>query len=371
MMLICPISRVFALGVRIERERVVARVMIDDSRKMRVDIRRPVEIMDPERNRCLFRGMSFTQVIRVAGRELEFENGDIYPGRIYIRLIQGGKFELNGSEYRGDLELVVKYRRIIAVNHIPLEMYLKGVVPSEVSKTWRQEALKAQAVASRTYAYYHLSNPADPLWDIPLGRQAYRGVDAENPRTSWAVDVTYGQVLTFKDKVFPAYFCAVCGGYTEESEAVWRSKSRKDMPSTVRCTFCRNSDYFWWEYEITNSRTLKRFNANGYKFKVISKVQPGVESPFFPRLRSVFVFADGERHSIPVNEFRKILNYNRIRSSIFSVKPTGKGFLFSGNGWGHGVGMCQYGAKTMAENGMSFKEILQFYYPSTRLKKVY
>lgn len=358
-----------ALGKRVERKSVSIRVQLAGAPTVDLQIGTAFEVINPLTNKVVLRASRFDETIFIKDGALALGQWQTFPPHLMFVPRRAELFRLNGSLYRGTLELSVHNNRIMAVNHLSLEDYIKSVVPSEISRLWDYEALKAQAVAARTFTYYHRMVNDARLYDIPLGLQQYKGVAAENARTSWAVDVTFGQILFYNGKVFPSFFHAVCGGYTEEGQAVWPTS--KDLPGVTRCSYCSNSSYFFWKSKHSRSDLLKKFNKAGFHWKSLQSVEPHQKASFYPRIRSLAIFADGEMHIVTVNRFRAIVGYNDIRSSIFTVGVTGDTFTFTGRGWGHGVGLCQYGAKTLAELHYDYQFILKFYYPQTELKRAY
>ncbi len=367
--LVC-IPSSFSMGKRVEKEFVPVRAQIAGGDVVELRIKSNYNLIDLSKNRIIFKSRVFRAKISVVGDSLRLSDGKIYPSRLFFEISSRKRFRLDGKLYRGSVELIAQKGKVIAVNHIALEDYLKSVVPSEISRKWKLDALEAQAVAARSFTYYHIITNKKRMFDVPLGRQEYHGVVSENPKTSWAVDVTYGQVLEYAGRIIPTYFSAVCGGYTEQADAVWSTS--KNLPGVTKCDYCRNSRYFLWRQAYKSSEIVDRFNKFNYNMKNITDIDYGEKAPFFtPRLRSVIVRADGKNYEIRLNEFRKILGYGKIRSPIFSIIKSGKRYIFSGRGWGHGVGLCQYGAKTMAEQGIKYKDILSHYYPLAEIKRVY
>lgn len=358
---------VFALGRRPAKPQVTIRVVIFSGSQVSVVIKDAFELIEPVSNRSIVKGRGYNRTVRLEAGRLSDER-ILYDERAFFKTGKKNYFFIDGRAYRGDLELLVENGMILAVNHVPLEDYLKSVVPSEVSIQWRHEALKAQAVAARTYSYYHILTNKHRLYDIPLGRQEYKGMDAEHPKTSWAVDVTFGEVMTYRGEVFVAYFHAVCGGYTADAQYVWSNSN--GLPGNTPCPFCKGSRYDSWSYKVSAAEVGRLLKQNGYKINDVSRIYPQDKFDKFPRVRSVAVVGS-KKFIIPVNQFRAILGFANIRSSVFEVEKKGNNFIFTGRGWGHGVGLCQYGAKALAEKGYKYNDILDLYYPGMHLKRIY
>ena len=357
------------MGHPVSQKMPVIRVVIAEARSAALEFKKSYTVYDYSKKSMLLKRAKNTFKVHVGTQGLIMDGSVTLPNRVFIDSEKAEVFELNGRMYRGDVALLRNGKNILVVNYVSIEDYLKSVVPSEISKLWRVEALKAQAVASRGFAYYHMMTNAERDYDVAFELQQYHGIEAENPKTSWAVDVTFGQILEYHSNTFPSFFHAVCGGYTENADAVW--KNTTGFPEPVPCTFCRNSRYYSWEYSCSVKTLSRLIREEGYKCTELNTIRAGKMARFFSRVRSVVVTADGKDIDLPINIFRKIIGYGNVRSGIFSITKKGSSFYFKGQGWGHGVGLCQYGAKTMAENGLKYHDILYHYYPKTTLKRVY
>jgi stage II sporulation protein D len=268
--------------------------------------------------------------------------------------------EVNGVRYRGMAELHNIVGAICVINVVRLDDYLMAVVPSEMAASWPAEALKAQAVAARTYAYYHILKKKGDVYDLDATTnfQVYRGVSAETAASTKAVTDTAGQIMIFGNKPVLAFFHSTCGGSTIDGRYVW---SGEDLPYLrgVSCGFCADSPYYRWE-ERMSMPELRQFIAGRYAG--IGQIR-GIS---FDRLHGRVVEATIRHRNgtikISGNDFRQIFPEKRIKSMCFVAAKKGKNFQIEGRGWGHGVGMCQYGAKGMADRGAPYKKILQYYY---------
>ncbi len=369
LLLFFPVSYCHAMGKRVERRGITIRAQLVYAPSVILRFDTAFEVIDPDSGKTIYRASRFKETVCVKNGAISFAKWKTFPPELIFKAKHTGLFHLNDTLYRGEIRLIVDNGNILAVNYLSMEDYIKSVVPSEISKLWDYEALKAQAVAARTFTYYHHLVNKERLYDIPYGLQQYKGVAAENARTSWAVDVTFGQVLFYDNKVFPAFFHAVCGGYTAHGEYVWPTS--KGLPGVTPCSYCSNSAYFSWKHSFTRKQLKNLFNKAGYHIKSLESIKPKEKAPFYPRIRSLTVYADGKKIVIPVNKFRSICGYNVIRSSLFTIAENNNTFTFDGKGWGHGVGLCQYGAKTLAELHKDYRYILDFYYPQTELKRVY
>jgi stage II sporulation protein D len=262
---------------------------------------------------------------------------------------------------RGDVVALLQKGRLLLVNVLPLEDYVMAVLGGEMPTSFPLEAQKAQAVAARTYA---LNKKLDTL-DEPfhLGSsvlaQVYGGLERENARTREATQSTKGQVLTFDLEPIEAYFHSSCGGQTESGlQALGR-----DLPylQSVSCP-CGKHPATQWSTTLSAQELEEVLGreARG-EVKVLGKTSTG-------RVRRLSV---GSRVLDGV-EFRQRFGYERVRSLLFEVSSDGKGGVrLVGRGFGHGAGLCQWGAKLMADGGKGYREILLHYYPGTELQTLY
>ena len=274
---------------------------------------------------------------------------------------QGSTLAVEGRQYRGDLVISLNSRGLNVVNYLPLEEYLYGVLPMEMPHTWDQEALRAQAVAARTYALFVKGKNADKAYDLKATTesQVYGGAGAEKAAASAAVDATRGLVMTHGGRLIVAYFHADSGGYTEDAKNVWGA----DIPylKGVPDRFSTNASGNSWAIYFSYLDLEKRLNLNGLDVGPIRALQVSGNSPS-GRTLGIKVLSDQGTYVINSNRFRRTLGENRLKSTLFNLIPQGAGILVQGSGYGHGVGMSQWGAHHMARAGFDFKDILKHYY---------
>jgi stage II sporulation protein D len=284
-----------------------------------------------------------------------------------FRLRSDRPLRLNGREYPAPLEISRAGEGLAVVNEVPLEEYLVGVLRAEANEKWPLEALRAQAVVARTYAAYHrMLNGAKPYHIVAsTAHQQYAGkVPAASP--IWgAVRETAGQVLLWEGDVFPAFYHTESGGYTEDPRTVFAARN---MPALkpVRCEFSAGSPHFYWSLDVRLTdlaEILRRHDA------AVGSVTAIDVTERTPSLRAAAVTVHGTRGSVRLrgNDFRRMIGYDTFKSTLFAVAVDAQWARFSGRGYGHGVGMCQWGAKGMAEQGHTARQILEFYYPGTVL----
>ncbi len=275
--------------------------------------------------------------------------------------------------YRGKICVVREGGNVFVVNELDIEDYLKGVLYNEVSHYWPMEVLKAQAVVARTYALYRIrmasGNSAFDLANDQMD-QVYSGYNGERYRTNLAVEATRGEVLVCKgDKTpIPAFYHACCGGKTELPEEVWGGKATCGE-KVVEDPFCKISPYFSWEVEFPEGQFISLLRPLGVRgsrveyLSILSRTQSG-------RVKDLLLVTDVGEFVLSGLRLRMVLGPRKVRSTLFSVKAKGKKVRFRGRGWGHGVGMCQWGAYGMALRGYKYDQILRFYYPEAELCKM-
>ncbi len=274
---------------------------------------------------------------------------------------------INNHIFRGDVFLLrTKDNRITVVNSINIEDYIKGVLYHEVSHNWPMEALKAQAVAARTYALYSI-NSAAKEFDVTndIYSQVYGGKESERYRTGLAVDRTVGQILVYKGKVLPTYFHATCGGMTEDAGALWEI----DLPPLkgVPCAFCKDSPHFNWKKNFRLKEVQEALNRKGYKIGLIKDIAI-VDRNRSERINILKIIDRDEKELvIKGKDFRDVMGPNVLKSNNYEITMQGYFVDFNGKGWGHGVGMCQWGARGMAAQQFLYNQILNYYYPHAEI----
>lgn len=344
----------------------------------------------------------FSQTIRVAivknapsvvldgnGLLARRENGDAVPlvppvtirpadgaltidGTVFQRLsfAGAGRVLVNGKPYRGMVEVAPSDKGILIVNELPLEEYLVGLINCEVSSSWPMEAVKAQAVIARTYALHRKKLRANAPYHLESSvlDQVYNGSQIEDSRASRAVAETSGQVLTYGGEIIQAFYHSNCGGRTEASQNVWGLA----LPylKGVTCEYCLASPSSIWSLDLSLKEIGEKLRAAGLRVGDVSDIRPGPVNDR-GRLKNVAVISSGGSLTLTGDQFRKGMGYGLIKSTNFVVRIRDGVASFSGLGNGHGVGLCQWGAKQRALAGFSYVEILFYYYPGTALEQFF
>jgi len=298
--------------------------------------------------------------------------GKVYKTRqLAIEPDRDASVAVNKRRFRGHVTISVTPRRTLSViNVVDLEQYIKGVLYHEISHRWPIEAIKAQAVATRSYAIYAMQQNERRDFDVTndIYSQVYGGRNSERFRTGLAVDATKGQVLVYGGKVLPAFFHATCAGMTENVSEVW-NLSMSPLESVV-CPYCQTSPHMRWKRNFRLKDIQDKLNDKGHKMGLIKDIAV-VERDKSDRIKKLRVTGRfGEALTIPGKDFRALMGPNDIRSNNYEIVMKGYYVDIYGRGWGHGVGLCQWGAFGMAQKNFDYKKILQHYYGGAKLLRI-
>lgn len=282
-----------------------------------------------------------------------------------VRLMpKAGHLQLGGRQYRGTIELRRTLAgRVTAINELDLEEYLYGVVRSEMDPRWPSEALRAQAIAARSLAVYSAGRFAAEGYDVrsTTDSQVYGGVAGEDARTTAAVDATRGLVLFHSGRPAFAAFHADSGGATESSEFVWGGVSPhlRGVPDP----YSKDAPGHEWTLRLDMEVIETRLQRVGRLLTGLRRLEVASTSPSgrVMALRLVAASGGGDMRG---TEFRAAVGTSVLRSTLFTVRsyPTEGSVELAGRGFGHGVGMSQWGARGMALAGRDYTAILKHFY---------
>lgn len=280
-------------------------------------------------------------------------------GRTLTLVSDSGVVRYRGQAYRGSLHLVATFEGILVINVLPLEDYLRGVVAEEMFANWPHEALKAQAIAARSYAF-HTLDPHAPF-DIcaTFECQQYGGIDGEHPRSDAAIAATQGIVVTYNGDIARTYYHADSGGYTASSAEVWGEAASYLVGTPDTAT---NSPHRRWQHTVNATQVATSLERYGYNIGTLRGLRILETSPS-GRVSKLEVIAD-RSVELAGPQLHSLLREWGFKSTRFTMTSA---LSALGDGWGHGVGMSQYGAKALAENDYTYQQILAFYYPNTQL----
>ena len=278
--------------------------------------------------------------------------------------------EIDKKPYRGMLQIYLQDAKLTLVNHVPLEDYLYGVVSKEVPASWPAAALQAQAIAARTYALYTMVKRNKERYDLfsTVASQVYGGKDSEKDSSRTAVDETKGLVVSYNNSLAYTLYHSNSGGKTASADEIW------GWPAPYLT--CKQDEFsidmkgFEWECSLAGNDLLENFKQFGLPLPAIKNIFPLERGPS-GRIQKLGIETGGQTVYLSGNSFRLMTGPGKIKSSQCMVTGKEQKFSFEGRGFGHGAGMSQWGACQMARKGHSFEQILQFYYPGTKIVKVH
>lgn len=271
---------------------------------------------------------------------------------------------------RGSLAVERSPDGLRVINRVPLEAYVAGTLGREVYSSWHPEALRAQAVVTRTYALYQRARQRQPSWDLAADTsdQVYGGVAAETPAVVRATADTRAEVLTWRGEPILAVFHSGSGGRTASAEEVW-GKPVDYLRSRAVAGEDASPDAYW--RARVPAPTLARALAElGQPVSGLRAARVAGRTRSGRAARVEFQGVGGTRRAVSGRALRDALGPALVRSTLFDVRRAGDDFVFVGSGHGHGVGMSQWGAQAMALRGASYREILAAFYPGTTLARV-
>ncbi len=325
--------------------------------------------------------------IAVQGKELWARSGRkkiLQTSLLRVRALTGTPIEIGSPHHpsrvtRGDLRITIKKGRLVIVDILDLESYVDGIVEPELgSLNLPIEAMKSQIISSRSYALaMHTCHPGESyeFCDSPHC-QVYAGIGHSSPRLSKAIADARGWILTYHGRPAAAFFHHSCGGSTAAIEHVWPGPAIPYLRSVKdgRPAYCSNASFSRWTFHASR-RMLKKCFAQERWLQPTEALDTLRVLPFPDdgRPRQVliqgngprWVLADRMRHAI-----NKAYGSEVLLSAFFEIKAEGDQFRFEGRGWGHGVGLCQSGAIEMARQHKTAAQILDHYYPGTKLQKL-
>ncbi|MBR6524031.1 MAG: SpoIID/LytB domain-containing protein [Clostridia bacterium] len=315
---------------------------------------------------------------------------------------RNGVFTIDGKAYRGNVIFRPHNGKITVINEVMIDDYLRGVIAGEMPSSWPKEALKAQAVAARCFALGALNKHADYGFDVcsTTNCQVYGGIDSEKESTNYAVEETAGIVALYDGKIVNTLFSSSNGGYVEASENVWGGSY--PYFQTFKDEFEKTDDISGavWTYEISPGELKDKLAENGVDIGDILNMEV-VKTSESGRVLEVKITGTKGTKSYTKSSARTFLG---LRSQLYTITAPGGGnihclgangqttltgkyyvltddglnirstpsggskFVISGRGYGHGVGMSQWGAKHMSEKGYSFEDILKYYFKGIELR---
>ena len=376
------------------------------------------EVRDMYSNLSLFQSFEKSVILK-----LNAQNYDIYDAQgvflssmatnksMKIQSPSSSPIKINNKRYRGYLTFDTVDKQLAAINNVGLEEYLYGVVPREMPSTFSYEALKAQAVAARSYAICSVTRNKDKSFDLydTVSSQVYGGFDAERDNVRKAVDETRGQILLSDGKVINATYSSSNGGYTADANDVWGAKYKCLISKEDKYSI--NEPNYNWNFEINANDLINGLKKQGINVNSINQIYVK-ENNNSKRVKTVAIMDGAKEVLVNNNKFKNAIGANKFKSSMYTIEASGVStatqapendsdgevtvlfkdgvavFISSeasekaspspvisadakikiaGHGWGHGVGLSQWGANNMAKAGLKYDEILKFYYDGAEI----
>ncbi|MBC7880055.1 MAG: SpoIID/LytB domain-containing protein [Anaerolineae bacterium] len=272
--------------------------------------------------------------------------------------------------FRGTIDVSVSNGKLLALNLVDMESYLYGVVGAEMPSKWSLEALKAQAVAARTYALYNWTLHHDQPFDLgdTTRWQVYKGAQEEADSIRKAVDATSGLVMTYNGQLINAMYHDTSGGHTENVKAL----NGEDIPylSGVE-DFDQDSPYYRWRLTLPIANVMRSLALN---IGNLLQLRPQQQTETGRPLTLVAVGKKGTQ-TLKASDIRSKLHlkseFFEIAPVLTSTKPNASlaALVFNGRGFGHGLGMSQYGARALAAGGWNYQQILKYYYQGIEIQR--
>lgn len=305
--------------------------------------------------------------IRFSAKALTHDGETVPDGS---RVTADGEISFRGlGKFPGSLIFLHNETHLLIVNEVPLERYIQTVVQSEVPAVWSPEVLKAQAVAARSYALARMAFQGSQYsLESSVMDQVYRPRPLVKGVVE-AVRATRGEVLVSGNSLVEAKYHSTCGGRTENPNVLW---PELDMPHqwSVACEFCSASPYYRWSLFLSSAELRRRLGKVQSGVKRVERIEVKQRSESH-RVLKLEVHTDAGSFELTGQSFRRAISLREVKSTAFAIQPRRGGILLKGRGFGHGAGMCQWGAAGMAEAGRGYVKILKHYYRDATLHSLY
>ena len=310
--------------------------------------------------------------------------------RMVLEPSAGGFVGLGRDRYRGKLHVAaVGSASLVVVNHVDVESYLAGVLARELYPNWHVEAYRALAVAARTFALYHVVTADESsAFDLSSGPEAqvYGGLRGETQRAWQAVRSTHGQVLAYgppaKERIFLVQYSACCGGRVNPAAVLRDAKDIEPLAGGQKCDHCRACPYYRWGPVVIAKQDVYRAvvasHPDGRRLGSLADIRVTSSTKSGRPIWLELIGPDGRNMRLRARRLRAALmragtsRASKLLSMNCRIHRRGSSIVFAdGQGFGHGVGLCQWGAQGKATKGWTGEQILDFYYPGAKRFRVY
>ncbi len=283
----------------------------------------------------------------------------------------GDHIQVDDTVYAGEIVLVKRGESVAVVNRVSIEDYVAGVVTCEMPSRFERAALEAQAVAARTYVLWQMKQRRLLLYDVTddTGSQVYGGITGTTGSGKLATERTSGTVLMYNWQFLPAFYFSTCGGRTVNASYL-RGAPLIEPLTGVECGYCKASKRYRWAITIPGEEIEGALGQAGYitgkllDLSVVKAIDGGwvdtVEIKSSEGVKQISGYA-----------LRQVVGTSRLYSTNFEIEKSGDKYILRGRGYGHGVGLCQWGANGMADLGHNYVDILKHYYQGAGVLKIY
>jgi stage II sporulation protein D len=300
------------------------------------------------------------------------KNGILFNNKLYKSIdIYSNKpinIESKKTDYRGFVRLIFKDNKIRVINVVDIESYIYGVVTSESISSWKLEALKSQATASRTFAYFQSQKRKSWTYDVldNTGDQVYKGIQGEHPKGIKATNETKGIIITYKNSPIYAQYTANSGWISASSSEIFNIN--KPYLYGHEDSFSKKMPLGTWMKKVSISTIESKMAQKGVNIGSLIDIKPYKVGKSGRVLKVKFI---GSKGSKILRSYTSIRRFANLRDILMTIEKDGNNFYFKGGGFGHGVGYSQWGGQSMAKAGYKYDEILKFYYRDITLEKLW
>tara|TARA_B100000925_G_scaffold50943_1_gene33157 strand:+ start:3613 stop:4692 length:1080 start_codon:yes stop_codon:yes gene_type:complete len=332
---------------------------------IKVKINKPTKKIDLfSENRMRVSLLGKSKLSKKMSINCDFKSRRSFSKSLVASIESTSPIKYDGKFFKGKFDIIARKKSgCEIINTVKFENYVSSLLSKEMNKTWPIEALKAQAIAARSYALSKLKKNMSSTYHIESSEreQVSGSYSEQNENTDLAAYMTKDLILVDdKGRLVEAYYHAMCGGKLLDPNHIWEGSFYGFH--TKKCEYCNKYKKEGFKDVISKKSFLQVLRKNGYPFKSLISVK---------NLDEYIVFSgiDMKKGSFKIskNKIKRILKNKIIKSFNFNIKIIGERIYLKGFGHGHGVGMCQMGALGMAEQGMSYKDILSYYYPKFKI----
>lgn len=354
-------------------EPVVRVAILQGVPSIRVTVPTPCRLIDFATGKVVGEGKHLLwQQVEPSNSGLKIGSEEFPSKAVLLEPKEPGVVKVNARSYRGSLLLLRDSAgKLTVVNRIGLEEYLVSALASETHPDWPIEVLKAHAVVSRTMIAHRMWISRERPFDVTADTSThlYYGVSVEREWARRAVQETRDQVLAYERELFSATFHANCGGHTEDAWELWQVKGNPEPLKGRPDPYCKDRRHYRWRKALSWRDFIEAVSPDAQGIGDIRGCRV-VERNDSGRVRAVRLEGSMGTLVLSGKRFRELLGPNRLRSLKFSISSSRWGIFFDGYGWGHGVGLCQWGAYGMAREGHPMDAILSFYFPGAQRRKL-